>query len=333
MRGSALARILVLGGAGFIGWHLASRLAAEGHQLTLVDDLSRGRHDADLAALCARPGVRLVEADLTRPDALDGLPRDWDQVYMLAAVVGVRNVETDPARVVRVNSLSLLHLLDWLPARDEVLFFASTSETYAGGVAAGTVPVPTPEDVPVGVPAVDAPRFAYAASKILGEAAVIHTGRARGLRFVIGRFHNVYGPRMGADHVIPELSLRAIRREDPFRLYGAGQCRAFCYVADAVEAMVRLMATPAAWGQVVNIGNDAEEILIEDLLSLVLRTARFEPVVQRLAAPRGSVPRRCPDIGRLRALTGFSPKVALEAGVRETFDWYRQWWEREERGR
>jgi UDP-glucose 4-epimerase/UDP-glucuronate decarboxylase len=328
-----LARTLVLGGAGFIGWHLASRLASEGHQLTLVDDLSRGRRDADLAALCARPDVRFVEADLARPDALDGLPRDWDQVYMLAAVVGVRNVETDPARVVRVNSLALLHLLDWLPAGGEVLFFASTSETYAGGVAAGTVPVPTPEDVPLGVPEVAAPRFAYAASKILGEAAVIHTGRARGLRFVIGRFHNVYGPRMGADHAIPELSLRAIRLEDPFRLYGAGQRRAFCHVADAVEAMVRLVATPAAWGQVVNIGNDAEEILIGDLLGLVLRAARFEPVVQRLPAPPGSVPRRCPDIGRLRALTGFSPKVSLEAGVRETFDWYRRWWEREERGR
>jgi UDP-glucuronate decarboxylase len=328
-----LASALVLGGAGFIGWHLASRLASEGHQLTLVDDLSRGRRDTGLAALCARPGVRFVEADLTRPDALGGLPRDWDQVYMLAAVVGVRNVETDPARVVRVNSLALLHLLDWLPGRGEVLFFASTSETYAGGVAAGTVPVPTPEDVPLGVPEIAAPRFAYAASKILGEAAVIHTGRARGLRYVIGRFHNVYGPRMGADHVIPELSLRAIRRENPFRLYGAGQRRAFCHVADAVEAMARLMATPAAWGQVVNIGNDSEEILIEDLLALVLRAARFEPAVQRLPAPPGSVPRRCPDIGRLRSLTGFSPKVSLEAGVRETFDWYRQWWERQERGR
>ena len=98
-----------------------------------------------------------------------------------------------------------------------MLFFASTSETYAGGVSAGTVAVPTPEDVPLSVPDVAAPRFAYAASKILGEAAVIHTSRARARPSVIGRFHNVYGPRMGADHVIPELSLRALRREDPFR--------------------------------------------------------------------------------------------------------------------
>jgi UDP-glucose 4-epimerase/UDP-glucuronate decarboxylase len=252
---------------------------------------------------------------------------------MLAAVVGVRNVETDPARVVRVNTLALLHLLDWLPGRGEVLFFASTSEAYAGGVAAGHVPVPTPEAVPVGVPDVAAPRFAYAASKILGEAAVLHTARARGLRAVIGRFHNVYGPRMGADHVIPELSLRALRREDPFRVFGPEQRRAFCHVADAVEAMTRLMATEAAWGQVVNIGNDSEETPIGELAALILRVAGFAPTVQARPAPPGSVARRCPDLGRLRALTGFAPKVALEAGVAETFAWYREWWPREEAGR
>ncbi|HEU5319408.1 MAG TPA: NAD-dependent epimerase/dehydratase family protein, partial [Methylomirabilota bacterium] len=305
-----MARVLVLGGAGFIGFHLACRLADEGHALTLVDDLSRGRRDAELAALLGRPGVTFVERDLTRPDGLHGLPREWDHVYMLAAVVGVRNVERDPARVVRVNTLALLHLLDWLPARDEVLYFASTSEVYAGGVLAGTVPVPTPEDVPLTVPDVGAPRFAYAASKLLGEAAVLHTARARGLRAVVGRFHNVYGPRMGTDHVVPELSLRALRREDPFRLYGAGQTRAFCHVADAVEAMTRLVATPAAWGQVVHVGTD-EETRVEDLLALVLRLADFRPAVERRPAPAGSVDRRCPDVGRLRALTGYAPKVAL----------------------
>ena len=108
-----MARILVLGGAGFIGHHLATRLVGEGHALTLVDDFSRGKTDAALEALCAKPGVALHRADLTRPGALDALPRDWEQVYMLAAVVGVRHVERDPARVIRVNTLALLHVLEW----------------------------------------------------------------------------------------------------------------------------------------------------------------------------------------------------------------------------
>jgi UDP-glucuronate decarboxylase len=322
---SAVTRTLILGGAGFIGCHLAQRLADEGHELTLVDDFSRGRDDAALAALRARSNVACLTRDLTRPDALEGLGREWAHVYMLAAVVGVRNVEQDPARVVRVNTLALLHLLDWLPGAGEVLFFASTSETYAGGVLAGSVPVPTPEDVPLSIPDVAAPRFAYAASKLLGEVAVIHAARARGLRAVIGRFHNVYGPRMGADHVVPELALRAWRREDPFRVYGAEQRRAFCHVADAVEAVTRLVATPAAWGSVVNVGNDTEETRIEDLAALVLRAADLRPRLLRLPASAGSVGRRCPDLTRLRTLTGFAPKVPLEDGVRETVAWYRMW--------
>ena len=328
-----MARILVLGGAGFIGHHLATRLAGDGHALTVVDDLSRGRADAALAALRARDGVAFHQADLTRPGALDGLARDWDQVYMLAAVVGVRNVERDPARVIRVNTLALLNVLAWLPGRGETLFFSSTSENYAGGVSNGTVPVPTPEDVPLSVPDPAAPRWAYAASKIVGEAAVLHEARARGLRVIVGRFHNVYGPRMGADHVIPELALRALRRESPFRLYGAEQRRAFCHVSDAAEAMVRLIATEAAWGRVVNIGNDAEEIRIGDLARLVLDTAGFAPTIEPVPAPAGSVERRCPDLTRLRALTGFQPKVGLAAGVRDTFEWYRRWAADEGRGR
>src|SRR5439155_88759 len=195
---------------------------------------------------------------------------------------------------VLVHTRVVLETLDWLPGRGEVLFFASTSETYAAGVTAGTVPVPTPEDVPLSIPDVAAPRFAYAASKMVGEAAVLHTARARGLRAVVGRFHNVYGPRMGADHVIPELALRALRREVPFTLYGAEQRRAFCHVSDAVDAMVRLVATPAAWGRVVNVGNDTEETRIADLLALVLRLADFAPRVDRRPAPAGSVDRRCP---------------------------------------
>jgi UDP-glucose 4-epimerase/UDP-glucuronate decarboxylase len=324
-----MARVLVLGGAGFVGAHLAARLADEGHALTLVDDLSRGRSDAVLAELCARPGVRFVQADLTAPGALDGLSRQWDQVYMLAAVVGVRNVERDPARVIRTNTLALMAVLDWLPAAGETLFFSSTSEVYAGSVGLGLAPVPTPEDVPLAIADAAAPRAAYAISKLLGEAAVIHAGRARGLRWVIGRYHNVYGPRMGADHVIPEMALRAIRREDPFLVYGPGQRRAFCHVADAVEATLRLATTESAAGHVVNIGNDSDETVIEDLAVLVCRRAGYAPALERRPAPVGSPERRCPDLTRLHALTGLTPKVSLEAGVAETLDWYRAWWQQE----
>ncbi len=314
-------RALILGGAGFIGVHLARRLVADGHDVTVVDDFSRGRQDAELEAL----DVAVVHADLTDPAAYRSLPAGWDQVYMLAAVVGVRNVEQDPARVVRVNTLAVMHLLDWLqpPAQ---LFFASTSEVYAGGVTLGLVPVPTPETVPLVIEDVAAPRFTYGISKLLGEAAVIHAASSKGFPYVIGRFHNVYGPRMGADHVIPELLLRAARGEDPFTVYGTDQSRAFCYADDATDAITRLMASPAAAGQLVHIGNDREETVIGDLAKLVLRLVGAGPELDPRPAPVGSVARRCPDLTRLRALTGYEPQVPLEEGVRRTFAWYRDHW-------
>jgi UDP-glucose 4-epimerase/UDP-glucuronate decarboxylase len=317
--------ILLLGGAGFIGLHLARRLVTEQHAVTIVDDFSRGSRDRELTACCEHPLVTVISADLTSADQWERLPHGWDQIYLLAAVVGVRNVERDPARVVRVNTLTVLHLLSWMRAEDQKVFFASTSEVYAGGVHAGIVPVPTAEDVPVMIADVAAPRFAYAASKLLGEVAFLHHASAHGVNAVIGRFHNVYGPRMGADHVIPEMLLRAIDGEDPFMVWGADQSRAFCYVDDAVEAMVRLMDTPQAVGQIVHIGDDSEPVKIADLASLILQTCGTAPRIETKPAPPGSVERRCPDLAKLRQLTSYQPKVPLAEGLRRTMAWYRAW--------
>jgi UDP-glucose 4-epimerase/UDP-glucuronate decarboxylase len=313
---------LVLGGAGFIGVHLTRRLIAEGYSVTIVDDFSRGRDDIDLAALDAR----VLSADLTDPNSYQSIPHGWDEVYMLAAVVGVRYFESEPARTLRVNTLALMHMLDWLQPGTK-LFFASTSEVYAGGVSAGIVPVPTPETVPLMVEDVRAPRFAYGISKTLGEAAVVHTARAKGIPYVVARFHNIYGPRMGASHVIPELSLRAIRRENPFRVYGVDQFRAFCYVDDAVEATLRVMAATTLVDEIVHIGNDTEHTNIGELARLVLRIAEFDPELVPQPAPAGSVAQRCPDLTKLRKHTAYEPGVALEEGVRRTFEWYKKTWQ------
>ncbi|MEV6964135.1 NAD-dependent epimerase/dehydratase family protein [Hamadaea sp. NPDC051192] len=319
-------RTLLLGGAGFIGLHLARRLTADGHQVCIVDDFSRARHDQDLTTVCEHPAVTVVSADLTSAEAWADLEHGWDQVYLLAAVVGVRNVERDPARVIRVNTMTVMNLLDWIrPVEDGRVFFASTSEVYAGGVEAGVVGIPTAENVPLMISDIAAPRFAYAASKLLGEAALLHAATAKRFDLVIGRFHNVYGPRMGSDHVIPEMLMRAVNGEEPFAVPGADQYRAFCYIDDAIEAMLRLMESPKASRRIVHIGNDTETTKIVDLAALVLEATGHTATVHAEPAPSGSVSRRWPDLSLLRRLTGYEPKVSLAEGVIRTRDWYAAW--------
>ena len=142
-----------------------------------------------------------------------------------------------------------------------------------------------------------APRFAYAISKLLGEAAFLHAARAKGFAAVVGRFHNVYGPRMGADHVIPEMSLRAMRGEDPFRVPGADQYRAFCYVDDAVEAMLRLMATPGGGrADRAHRQRHARRPTSATWPSWCCGWPGVSPALEPVPAPAGSVARRCPDL-------------------------------------
>jgi UDP-glucose 4-epimerase/UDP-glucuronate decarboxylase len=163
-------------------------------------------------------------------------------------------------------------------------------------------------------------RYSYAVSKIFGEALVRQVTGSTGLPSLIVRPHNVYGPRMGFDHVIPQMSLRAIRRETPFRVFGAAETRAFCHVDDFCRAVTMLMECGS--GGVFHVGTDRETV-IGDLARAVMDLAGLEAPVEELPSQEGSPPRRCPDISKLREATGYLPSVTLEKGLEETFLWYR----------
>lgn len=317
-------RVLVTGGAGFVGLHLARRLLEDpGTELVLADDFSRGVQDGDLAALLAAGRVRLVAADLTRPADWRRLGAGYDEVFHLAAVIGVRHVLERPAAVVRVNALSTLAMLEWLTGGGgRRLVFTSTSEAYAWTQRFHPLPVPTPEDVPLALTDLADPRSSYAGSKIFGELAVTQMCAASEVPFSVVRFHNVYGPRMGTDHVIPELFLRASRGDDPLTVYSPGHRRAFCYVADAVEATLAAMRVPEAVGQTFNVGDDREEVeIIELARRIVARTGR-SPALAGAPAANDPVARRCPDITRARRLLGYEPRWDLDAGLDATLAWY-----------
>jgi UDP-glucuronate decarboxylase len=318
--------ILITGGSGFIGLHLARAIVARGGRVTLVDNFFRHAMDDALQALL--PAVTLVEHDLTQPLPADRLGGGYTHVYHLAAIVGVRYSNEVPHQVLRTNLLSTINVLDWCARQPHIaVCFASTSEVYAGAVGLGQAAVPTAEATPLTIVDPMLPRASYAESKIAGEMLCLNYARAYTFPIRIMRYHNVYGPRMGYEHVIPQFIQRILEQQDPFAIYGAYQRRAFCYVDDAVEATLRLMALPNEEQLIVNIGNDQQEIQIKSLAAMLFAIAGVGPTLSIQPAPPGSPERRCPDLSSLRQLTGFTPQVDLEDGLRRTFEWYRHTWE------
>ena len=202
------------------------------------------------------------------------------------------------------------------------MLFSSTSEAYAWTQKFHELPIPTPEDVPLALTEIGNARSSYAGSKIFGELAVTHGCVSAGLPFVNVRYHNVYGPRMGFEHVIPQLFERTLAGENPLVVYSTDHSRAFCYISDAVKATIAAMESEAANGATINIGNDAE-VTIGDLAQRILAKVNPGATIEPREAKHDPILRRCPDISRARALLGFEPRVPLDEGLDKTFAWYR----------
>jgi UDP-glucose 4-epimerase len=316
-------RALITGGAGFIGLHLAAHLVSRGYQMDLLDNFSRGRRDADLEEQSARPGVRLLSVDLLG-DSLASLGSDYTHIFHLAAILGVANVERRPLAVLRDNQRMLFAALDLAArqARLERFVFASTSEVYQGSLEHLQLAIPTPESSTLALPDLARPRSSYMLSKIYGEALCHHSG----LPVTVLRPHNVYGPRMGMAHVIPELLARAERLEDGarFPVYAVDHTRTFCFVGDAVEMIARSAEAPACAGEVLNIGAASPEVTMGELARQVGDTVGRRLTIDPLPAPPGSPTRRCPDMTKTTRLTGWAAQVSLADGLAVTYRWYRQ---------
>jgi len=323
-------RVVITGGGGFIGRALTKSVlenCAGSDEVILVDSLARHGRRPGLEMILSDERVSLIEADLSVPNSLKEVATQVDQVYHLAARVGVGAVTSAPVEVLKSNTLSTMHVFEWFLESASIggrLLYASTSEVYSGGLAAGLdLPIPTPESVPIVIPDIENPRFSYALSKMWGEAYAQYLA-AEDERFVTVRYHNVYGPDMGYEHVIPQIVTRVRDREKPFRMFGADETRSFCWVGDAALATRKLMnVDDICPGTVVHIGNQAQETRIGDLYDMIFRLSDWSPE-ETLACPSppGSVQRRCPDVTALREHTGYEPSTTLVEGLVETVNWY-----------
>lgn len=319
-----MTQVLILGGGGFIGINIARELMDRGgYAVTLADKGFRGRLEEYFSA-DERAQLTVIEDDFAEPRAYERLADRYDHVYMMAAIVGVNRTLEHPEEVIRVNTALTHYALAWLQ-RAEVgrVVFASSSENYAATTDLFEAPIPTPETVPLTIGDMKHPRWTYAVTKMLGESAFLHTAPAAGYEATVVRYQNAFGPCMGFRHVIPHLVQRFWEGEGhPFRIYGAEQTRAFCYIADAVDGTIRAMETPAASGEIYHVGND-EEITLETLTRTVGELMGYAGDYEYAPTYPGSVSRRCPDLTKCREELGFEPQVHWRDGLERTVRWYR----------
>jgi nucleoside-diphosphate-sugar epimerase len=317
-------QVLITGGAGFIGYHLAYYHIELGDRVILFDNFfkSEGKKDPDFDALVINKNVEMFQVDLKKPITDVNVTGTIDIVYHLAAINGTRLFYEIPYEVCRDNLLLTLNLLNWLEDKEVGrLLYSSSSEVYAGADKFNLLKIPTDELVPVIFPQPTDVRFSYGTSKFMGEFLCIYFGEKFHVPASVIRYHNIYGPRMGYKHVIPEFALRLKKHENPFNIYGGNETRAFCHVDDAVKATYLVATTPECYSEIVHIGNSTETT-INDLATLMMDIFGEKVDLKECGGFSSSVSRRCPDTSKLKKLTGFEAEISLRDGVARTLDWY-----------
>lgn len=318
--------ILVTGGAGFIAFYIAKYLSNSNDQLTIIDNFTRNKADEDFEALIKKTNVKFIQADMTKNDFVNKLDDYYDEIYHLAAINGTKYFYSKPYEVLRVNILALMNLLEWCNEKNTgKIVFTSSSEAYSGTITSFGEQndfVPTSEDIPLSVNDIFNERFSYGGSKLIGELLTINYFKKVNVPYSIIRYHNIYGPRMGFEHVIPEFCKRIFDQENPFKIFGGSDTRAFCYIDDAVEASVAIMRENSCNGEVMHVGNSKEEIPITQLAEMTLQLGESDAKLKIEKAPEGSVKRRCPNTNKLKTLTGFEAQIDLNEGLKKSLDWY-----------
>src|SRR5262245_1378290 len=303
---------LVTGGAGFIGSHLVEHLLAQGHQVSVLDDLSTGRSE-NLSAVAGHARLHVHTGSITDAMLVADVAREADVIYHLAAAVGVKLVADDPVRTIETNIYPTETLLRLAVQGKKKFFLASTSEVFGKNPKERWT---EEDDLHLG--ATSHPRWAYGCSKAIDEFLALAYHRKFGLEVVIGRFFNVVGPRQVGHYgmVIPRFVDQALAGGPVVVYDDGGQVRCFAHVREVVETVARLMETPAAVGRVFNIGSD-QPVSIRQLAEEVIRRVnhkvprKFVPYADVYGADFEDVRRRVPDLSRLEQMLGSKPSMPL----------------------
>ncbi len=306
-------KVLVTGGAGFIGSHLCDRLLAQGEEVFCLDDFSTGFLQ-NVRHLLQHPGFTLIEHDVTRP-----LRLQVDQIYNLACPASPRHYQADPVRTTRTTVLGALNMLELARELGVPILQSSTSEIYGD-------PLVHPQHEgywghvnPVG------PRSCYDEGKRCAESLFFDYHRQYGVPIRVCRIFNVYGPRMAPDdgRVVSSLLVQALQGK-PLTVFGSGrQTRSFCYVQDMVEGLIRFMNNRDGFIGPLNLGNP-EEFTILDLARTVVELTGSCSAVEHLPLPEDDPRQRKPDIGLAKRVLGWQPRISLREGLDKTAAYFRE---------
>ncbi len=306
-------RILVTGGAGFLGSHLCERLLADGHDVLCVDNYFTGRKD-NIAHLLANPNFEAMRHDVCFP-----LYVEVDEIYNLACPASPIHYQHDPVQTTKTSVSGAINMLGLAKRLRAKIFQASTSEVYGDPTVH-----PQTEDYRGNVNPIG-PRACYDEGKRCAETLFFDYHRQHKLRVRVARIFNTYGPRMHPNdgRVVSNFIVQALKNE-PITVYGEGtQTRAFCYVDDLIEGFVRLMAAADEVTGPINLGNPVETTVGELARKIIDLTGSRSQIIHR-PLPVDDPVQRCPNIGRAKSVLGWEPRVPLETGLRNTiayFDW------------
>src|SRR5687767_9289351 len=306
-------RFLITGGAGFIGSHLAERLVEGGHRVVLLDDFSTGRRE-NIAGVVGNASVQVVTDSVENESTVNTLMASCDGVYHLAAAVGVQLVLDEPVRTIRTTIHGTEVVLDAANRFQRPVLVTSSSEVYGKGAK-----VPFHEDDDVVMGPTRTTRYCYAYCKGIDEFLGLAYHKQFGLPVRIVRLFNTVGPRQVGRYgmVLPRFVSAALSGE-PLIVHGDGkQTRCFCHVSDVVDSLVQLAGAPHAVGQVFNLGGE-EEVSINDLAARVIRLANSKSAIEHVSLEQAyghrfeDMPRRVPELGKIRTAIGFSPRANLD---------------------
>ena len=309
-----MSKILVTGGAGFIGQNLVSKLS-ESHDVVIFDNGFRGSFTKS-----DNKKIKFIDGDITKISDWEQIPPEIDSVFHLGAINGTKFFYEIPEKVLDVNIKGMQNLLEFSRKRDiDDILFTSSSEVYGYPKI-----FPTPETEELSIPDVYNPRFSYSSSKIIGEVLCINFAQKYNLKHTIVRYHNIYGPNMGHEHVMPQFIRKLIKNEE-FSVEGDGtETRSFCFIDDAIDATLLANNDDSFKNRIFNIGNDVETS-ISDLLELLSKISGKDIEPKFKPKDHAGTKRRVPEISKARYV-GYTPKITLKDGLRITYDWYSKYY-------